>query len=172
VGFGAIGREVARRAQAFDMAISYCARRRLPAATEAALGVAYLELPELLAESDVVSLHLPLNAATRNLVGEKELSLMKPGAVLINTARGPIVDQVALAAALARGALFGAGLDVFAQEPPAADDRLLGLPNVVLTPHVAGPTAETWQRSLANAYANVQRVAAGQPPLWVIPELA
>jgi phosphoglycerate dehydrogenase-like enzyme len=91
--------------------------------------------------------------------------------VLINTARGELVDEAALAEALRSGRLLGAGLDVLAEEPPPADHPLLTLDNVVLTPHTAGPTWESWPRRFANAYANVERVARGEPPRWVIPEL-
>jgi phosphoglycerate dehydrogenase-like enzyme len=97
---------------------------------------------------------------------------MKPTAHLINTCRGPVVDEAALAAALAEGRIAGAGLDVFEEEPPAADNPLLGLPNVVLTPHFAGPTWDNQWARLRNAFDNCQRVMRGERPLWIIPELA
>ena len=97
---------------------------------------------------------------------------MKPTAILINTCRGPVIDELALVRALADGKLFGAGLDVFDQEPPPADNPLLKLDNVVLTAHFAGPTWDNHVARFRNAFDNVQRVARGEPPLWVVPELA
>jgi phosphoglycerate dehydrogenase-like enzyme len=171
LGMGRIGREVARRLAGFGVDLRYHDLRRLEAAEEARLGVAFLPLDELLATADVLSLHLPLLPETRGIVGAAALAAMRPGAVLINTARGELVDEAALAAALRSGRLLGAGLDVLAQEPPPADHPLLALGNVVLTPHTAGPTWESWPRRFANAFANVERVARGEPPRWVIPEL-
>jgi len=118
-----------------------------------------------------VSLHTPLNPSTEGMIGADELALMKPSAILVNTARGPVVDEPALHAALSSGKIAGAGLDVFAQEPPEPDNPLLGLDNVVLTAHLAGPTWDSNRTRLRNAFDNVQRVARGEPPLWVIPEL-
>ena len=105
------------------------------------------------------------------MIGPAELGLMKPTAYLINTSRGPVVDEVALHRALADGVIAGAGLDVFDQEPPAADNPLFRLPNVVLTPHYAGPTWDNQYSRFRNGFDNVQRVARGEAPLWVIPEL-
>jgi glyoxylate reductase/D-3-phosphoglycerate dehydrogenase len=121
--------------------------------------------------SDVVSLHVPLNATTHHMVGADELALMKPSAILINTSRGPVVDEQALCKALSSGAIAGAGLDVFAEEPPPPNHPLFALDNVVLTAHPAGPTWESNTARLRNAFDNVQRVARGEAPLWVIPEL-
>ena len=126
---------------------------------------------ELLQSSDIVSLHVPLTRRTRHMIGGPELRLMKRTAYLINTCRGPVVDEEALHAALADGTIAGAGLDVFDREPPAADNKLFGLANIVLTPHFAGPTWDNQFSRFRNAFDNVQRVARGEPPLWVIPEL-
>ena len=165
VGFGQIGREIARRAQSFDAQVSYFQRHRLDADLERALGVGYKPFDELLAGSDVVSLSVPISAATRGLMGARELGLMKPSAVLVNVSRGGVVDEVALRDALDSGRLRGAGLDVLEQEPPATDHPLLRLENIVFSPHHAGSSAAVWPRVIANCFANIQRVAAGQPPL-------
>jgi len=128
-------------------------------------------LDELLRTSDIVSLHVPLSPATRHMIGAAQLRLMKPTAYLINTCRGPVVDEPALYEALANNTIAGAGLDVFDQEPPAAENRLFGLDNVILTPHFAGPTWDNQYTRFRNAFDNVQRVARGERPLWIIPEL-
>ena len=105
------------------------------------------------------------------LIGARELHLMQKHAILVNTCRGPVVDEVALTAALTDGTIWAAGLDVFDQEPPPADNPLFKLENVILTPHLAGPTYENRAKRFRNAFDNVQRVARGQGPYWVIPEL-
>ena len=110
-------------------------------------------------------------ASTRHMISTRELALMQPSSILINTCRGPVVDQVALHAALRDGGIWGAGLDVFEREPPEADNPLFGLENVVLTAHLAGPTWENRFKRFRNAYDNVQRVERGEKPLWIIPEL-
>jgi phosphoglycerate dehydrogenase-like enzyme len=114
---------------------------------------------------DVLSLHLPLTPETTGMVDARALAAMKRGSILINTARGPLVDETALLEALASGHLRGAGLDVFSREPVGADDPLLGLPNVVVTPHLAWLTAETLERSLSVIVENCRRLAAGEPLL-------
>jgi phosphoglycerate dehydrogenase-like enzyme len=172
VGFGRIGREVARRALAFEMRVLYSDPLRAPPATEAALRAAYRPLDDLLREADVVSLHLPLTPATRGLIDARALGLMAPHAVLLNTARGPLVDEGALAHALTTGALAGAGLDVFGQEPPAPDNPLLTLENVVLTPHIAAGTRDAFRTKMRAVAANLVRVARGERPRHLIPELA
>jgi len=171
VGLGTIGKKVARLARAFGMQVQYYDIVRLSEDAEDALGVRFRLLRELLRTSDVVSLHVPLNASTRGMIGAGELALMKPTAILVNTARGPVVDEKALTRALAGGRLFGAGLDVFDREPPAADNPLLRLDNVVLTAHFAGPTWDNHVARFRNAFDNVERVARGEAPLWVVPEL-
>jgi len=171
VGLGNIGKKVARRAAAFDMVVQYYDIARLTEAEEDALGVRFVLLPELLRTSDVVSLHVPLDDSTRHLLGAREFAQTKPGAILINTCRGPVVDEVALYTALKSGQVAGAGLDVLVEEPPATNHALFSLPNVTLTPHSAGPTWENWTARFRNGFDNIQRVAAGRPPKWVIPEL-
>jgi phosphoglycerate dehydrogenase-like enzyme len=172
VGLGTIGKKVARLANAFGMSVSYFDVKRLTEAEEDALDVRFRLLGELLREADIVSLHVPLLPSTKHMIGTAELSLMKSGAFLINTCRGPVVDETALITALEAGKLGGAGLDVFDQEPTPVDNPLLKLPNVVLTPHLAGPTADNQHARFRNAFDNCQRVARGDRPLWVIPELA
>jgi phosphoglycerate dehydrogenase-like enzyme len=171
VGLGNIGKKVARRAAAFDMTVQYYDIARLTEAEEDALGVRFVLLPELLRTSDVVSLHVPLDDSTRHLLGAPELAQMKPGAILINTCRGPVVDETALYQALESGQVAAAGLDVLVEEPPPKDHPLFALPNVTLTPHSAGPTWENWTARFRNGFDNIQRVAAGRAPKWVIPEL-
>ncbi|MDI3307161.1 MAG: 2-hydroxyacid dehydrogenase [Acetobacteraceae bacterium] len=172
VGLGAIGKKVARLANAFGMAVQYYDIDRLSEAEEDALNVRFRLLNEVLRSSDIVSLHVPLTPSTRHMIGAAELRLMRPDAYLINTCRGPVVDESALIEALASGVIAGAGLDVFDQEPPPADNPLFRLDNVVLTPHFAGPTWDNQQARFRNAFDNCQRVARGERPLWVIPELA
>ena len=171
VGLGTIGKKVARRAAAFGVRIQYYDIARLSEEAEDALGVRFVLFPELLRTSDIVSLHVPLNAVTRNLISTRELAMMQPSAVLINTCRGPVVDENALHVALTSGRIAAAGLDVMAEEPPLANHPLFALENVTFTPHMAGPTWENWAKAFRNAFDNVQRVARGERPLWVIPEL-
>jgi phosphoglycerate dehydrogenase-like enzyme len=172
VGLGNIGKKVARRAAAFDMKVQYYDIARLSEDQEDALGVRFVLLAELLRTSDVVSLHVPLDDTTRNMISTRELELMQPNAILINTCRGPVVDEAALHRALTHGQIAGAGLDVMVEEPPAPHHPLFALPNVTLTPHSAGPTWENWTARFRNGFDNIQRVAGGGRPRWVIPELA
>ena len=172
IGLGNIGKKVARRAAAFDARVQYHDILRLTEAEEDALGVRFVLLNELLRTSDVVTLHVPLNDSTRGMIGARELSQMKAGAILVNTCRGPVVDENALYEALKGKRLAGAGLDVLVEEPPAKNHPLFTLPNVTLTPHSAGPTWENWTARFRNGFDNIERVAAGRKPLWVIPELA
>jgi glyoxylate reductase/D-3-phosphoglycerate dehydrogenase len=172
VGMGRIGQEVARRLAGWTTTLVYYDPLRLSAEREQQLGVRYVELDQLLRTADAVTIHVPLNARTRHLIDAESLSIMKPSAVLVNTARGGLVDEAALAEALRDGRILGAGLDVLSEEPPPADHPLLGLTNVVLTPHTAGPTWQSWPRRFANCFANIERVARGEPPLWVVEELA
>jgi glyoxylate reductase/D-3-phosphoglycerate dehydrogenase len=171
VGLGYIGRAVATLLAAFGAEVAYSSRGRLSAAEEATLRVMYASFDELLAISDVVSLHVPLAPSTRGLIGARELALMKPTGVLINTSRGPVVDQAALAEALASGRLAGAGLDVLDLEPPAESDPLLKMPNVVFTPHTAGQAEEVWPRIVHTCFDNIQRVSRGEPPRYLAREL-
>ena len=171
VGLGTIGKKVARRAQAFDMGVQYHDTVRLSEDQEDALGVRFVLLPELLRTSDVVSLHVPLNEQTRDLMGAREFATMKNDAIFINTCRGPVVDEDALLHALTSGQIAAAGLDVMVEEPPQTDHPLFALDNVTITPHTAGPTLENWTKAFRNGFDNIQRVAAGRQPMWVIPEL-
>ena len=172
VGLGTIGKKVARLARAFGMRVEYYDIARLNENAEDALGVRFRLLRELLRRADVVSLHVPLNDSTRHMIGAEELALMKREAILVNTCRGPVVDEAALTRALADGALFGAGLDVFDQEPTPPGNPLIKLDNVVLSAHFAGPTWDNHVARFRNGFDNVERVARGEPPLWVVPELA
>jgi phosphoglycerate dehydrogenase-like enzyme len=172
IGLGTIGKKVARLARAFGMRVTYYDIVRLSEDAEDRLGVRFRLLRELVASSDIVSLHVPLNEATRGMIGAEQLALMKPEAILINTCRGAVVDEAALHRALDAGKLLGAGLDVLDQEPPSPDNPLLKLENVVLTAHFAGPTWDNHAARFRNAFDNVQRVHRGESPLWVVPELS
>jgi glyoxylate reductase len=170
IGLGRIGRAVARRAAGFGMAVRYTARRRLPPDQETALGVAWRELDELLAEADFVTIHTGLSPATRHLIDADRLAAMKPTAVLVNTARGPIVDEAALAAALRAGELGAAALDVFEREPEVHPD-LLGLDNVTIVPHLGTATVETRVAMGMTAAANLLAALEGRrPPNLLNPE--
>jgi phosphoglycerate dehydrogenase-like enzyme len=171
VGLGNIGKKVARRARAFDAKVQYYDILRLTEAEEDALGLRFALLNELLRTSDVVTLHVPLTDSTRAMIGARELALMKKDAILINTCRGPVVDEQALYQALKDKRIGGAGLDVLVDEPPDKNHPLFALPNVTLTPHSAGPTWENWMGRFRNGFDNIPRGAAGRTPLWVIPEL-
>ncbi|HVY17936.1 MAG TPA: 2-hydroxyacid dehydrogenase [Rhodopila sp.] len=172
VGLGAIGKKTARLAQAFGMTVQYYDVVRLSEERADDLRVKFSLLDELLRTSDIVTLHVPLLAETRHMIGTPQLKLMKPSAYLINTCRGPVVDEAALIEALSNGTIAAAGLDVFDQEPPPPNNPLFALPNVTLTAHMAGPTYDTQFSRFRNAYDNCQRVMRGDKPLWVIPELA
>ena len=171
VGLGNIGKKVARRVRGFDMDIRYFDVLRLSEDQEDALGVRFALLPELLRTSDVVTFHVPLTDVTRKMMSTPQFAMMKRTAVLINTCRGPVVDEDALYQALTSGTIAAAGLDVMVEEPPAQNHPLFSLPNVTLTPHSAGPTWDNWTKAYRNGFDNIQRVEAGRPPLWVVPEL-
>jgi len=163
IGPGRIGQAVARRAAGFAMPVLYTARRRLPPDDEAALGVSWRELDQLLAEADFVTVHTGLSPATRHLIGPEQLARMKPTAVLVNTARGPIVDEAALAAALRDGQLGAAGLDVFEREPEVHPD-LLELDNVTIVPHLGTATLKTRVAMGMTAAANLLAALEGRRP--------
>ncbi len=160
VGLGKIGLATARRARAFGMEIAYAGRRRAPADVETELAARFLPLEELLAQADVVSLHCPLSAETRHLIDAEALGRMKPSAFLVNTTRGPVVDEAALADALRSGTIAGAGLDVFEREPEV-HEALLDLENVVLIPHLGSATVETRTAMGVLAARNVVAVLGG-----------
>lgn len=171
VGLGNIGQQVARRLKAFDAQVIYYDTIRRSPEEEARLDVRYVPLETLLETADIVSLHVPLNDTTRGMINTQALARMKPKAILINTCRGEVVNEDDLVEALRAGRILGAGLDTQAKEPPDPHNPLLDLPNVTLTPHSAGPTVDSFRKRFHNGYANIQRVASGQPPLWVIPEM-
>lgn len=171
VGMGRIGYEMAKRAHGFDMRILYSGRHRAEVA-ENQLGAQMVELDRLLAESDFVSIHTPLNSETRHQIGAEQLARMKPSAIFINTSRGPVVDQAALAEALRLGTIAGAGLDVFEAEPLPLDDPLLNMPNVVLLPHIGSASIATRIRMAILAAENLVAGLRGQPlPNPVNPEV-
>lgn len=166
VGLGDIGGRLARRAQAFGMRIvASDPQVTTSSMLVAEYGVALLPLERLLAEADFVSLHIPLVPATAGLINGERLALMKPRAWLINTARGGVIDETALADALRAGRPAGAALDVRASEPPGAGDPLAALPNVILSPHIAGITAESHERTATMVVDDVLRVLRGLTPL-------
>jgi len=163
VGFGRIGQAVARRAQGFGMEILYHDVAELPADVTAPLGATYVPLEELLARSDFVSLHVNLTAETRHLINVTTLAAMKPTAVLVNTSRGPVVDQAALAAALRDEVIWAAALDVTDPEPIPMDDPLVGLDNCLIVPHIASATRATRGKMAAMAAANLLAGVHGEP---------
>ena len=162
VGLGQIGQAVARRARGFDMRVMYFSRTRRPECEEMYAVQWMPELPALLRESDFVSIHVPLTAETYHLIGEPQLSQMKPGAFLINTSRGGTVDSKALCVALTRGTLAGAALDVTEPEPIPPDDPLLSMPNVVITPHISSASSATVRAMGLMAARNVIAALTGQ----------
>ena len=171
IGLGNIGKKVARRVQGFDMDVRYYDVLRLTEDQEDALGVRFALFNELLRTSDVVTLHVPLNDVTRKMMSTPQFAMMKRTAILINTCRGPVVDEDALHQALTLGTIAAAGLDVMVEEPPKKNHPLFSLPNVTLTPHSAGPTWDNWAKAYRNGFDNIQRVESGQAPSWVVPEL-
>jgi glyoxylate reductase len=171
VGFGAIGAAVARLARGFGMRIFYTSRSRKPE-LERETGAEWRSLPDLLRQSDYVSLHVALTPETRGLIGAPELALMKPDAVLVNTARGGVVDQEALLLALRERRIGGAALDVFATEPLLPDDPLLAAGNLLVTPHVGSATVATRTAMADLAVDNLLAFfAGGRPPACVNPEV-
>jgi len=171
VGFGAIGEAVARRARGFSMRVFYTKRRRLDAARETELAVEYRSLDEVLRESDFVSINAALSSETVHLIGERELTLMRPSAYLVNTARGPIVDEKALVRALEEKRIAGAALDVYEHEP-LVEPGLINLPNVVLTPHLGSAALDTRERVAGILVDNAIAVIEGRrPPNLYNPEI-
>lgn len=168
VGFGAIGQGVARRSRAFGTEIVYHDTVARPEAELELDARRTPSLPELLSASDVVSLHVPLLEETQGLIGEAELRRMRPEAILINVSRGGVVDEAALYEALDRGEISCAALDVWEREPVALDNPLLGLPNVISTPHIGAGTRDTLGRVLAMAFENISRLRSGDGPGWVV----
>jgi lactate dehydrogenase-like 2-hydroxyacid dehydrogenase len=170
-GMGRIGQAVAKRAIGFSMRVLYHDTRRAPAEVERDLGAEFVTAEQLLQESDFVSLHVPLMPETRHLIGAAQLRMMKKTAVLVNSSRGPVVDEAALADALAQKVIAAAGLDVFEQEPKV-HPRLLGLENAVLVPHIGSATVETRRKMCMMAVENAAAALTGRrPPNLLNPEV-
>jgi glyoxylate reductase len=164
VGMGRIGQAVAHRARAFGMEVTYHNRHRLPASLESMLGVRFEpDLDALVAEADVLTLHCPAGAETHHLLDARRIALMKPEAYVINTARGDLIDEQALIAALEAGQIAGAGLDVYASEP-AVDPRLIALPGVITLPHLGSATIEGREHAGEKVIANIRFWADGHRP--------
>jgi phosphoglycerate dehydrogenase-like enzyme len=161
VGLGAIGTNVAKLLRGFGCTILYAKRIPLPTEEERALGVRHASIDEITETADVISLNCPLTAETANLFDAARLALMKPTAVLINVARGGVVDETALCAALKAKVIRGAAMDVFSMEPTPADNPLLGLDNIVVTPHLAAVTADTFEPNVRRMFRNIALVAEG-----------
>lgn len=170
VGFGEIGQEVARRARGFDMEVLYHRRRPLPAEWEERLGVRSAPLEEILSRSDVLSLHAPHTPETEGLLDVEKLARLKPEAIVVNTSRGGLVDEGALAEALREGRIAGAGLDVFVEEPLPKGHPFTQLPNVVLAPHTGGGSGGGWKVFIRQVGENVERFARGETPSNVVTE--
>jgi phosphoglycerate dehydrogenase-like enzyme len=170
VGLGQIGQRVAGLLRPFGAELLYYDPYPPAAERERELGVRRASLEELLQQSDIVTLHVPLFPETRGLIGQRELAMMKPTALLVNTCRGPVVDEAALTEALRTGQIMGAALDVLEKEPPDPANPLLTLENVLFTPHTAGVTYDTWPRRGEFIFQNLQRVWAGETPLAVVSE--
>lgn len=168
VGLGDIGLEVARRARSFDMEVVYYKRSRLPVDAERMTGARYLDLPDLLAASDVVSLHAPHTAETDGVIDAAALAAMKSSALLVNTARGGLVDEKALVDALRNGHIAAAGLDVFLDEPLPVGHALMQLPNVTLSPHTGGGTGGGQRAMVADVVDNLVRFSRGETPTHLI----
>jgi phosphoglycerate dehydrogenase-like enzyme len=168
LGCGNIGQEVAKLARVFGSRILYHKRNRLPEDVEQSLGLEYTSFEDLLRRSDVLSINLPLTSETQGIMGAAELYNMKQGAVLVNTSRGGIVDEKALADALASGHLRGAAVDVFENEPNISSCPLLGLKNVLLTPHSSAISSGTMKRSPVMVVENLNRIYEGKPPLRIV----
>ena len=168
LGIGNIGRQVAKRVQGFDAKVQYFDLYPLDDRTAEELNVTYVSLEELFSTSDIISCHTPLTNDTKHIVNSNTLSLMKPTAILINTSRGPVVDEEALISALQSGVIAAAGLDVFEKEPVSPDNPLLKMDNVVATPHMAGTTWDTWARRANFGFENMERIRNGEAPQAVV----
>ena len=168
LGIGNIGRQVAKRVQGFDAKVQYFDLYPLDERTAEELNVTYVSLEELFSTSDIISCHTPLTNDTKHIVNSNTLSLMKPTAILINTSRGPVVDEEALISPLQSGVIAAAGLDVFEKEPVSPDNPLLKMDNVVATPHMAGTTWDTWARRANFGFENMERIRNGEAPQAVV----
>lgn len=168
IGFGNIGQSVGRIVKGFEAKAVYYDIRRAASERERELGASYVPLDELIARSDIVTLHLHANKDTANIISADAFARMKKGAVLINVSRAALVDQAALLKALTDGTLRGAGLDVYPEEPTKPGDPILTLPNVVATPHMAGSTRDAYHSALTTAVENFRRVARGERPVGAL----
>jgi phosphoglycerate dehydrogenase-like enzyme len=168
IGLGRIGQQVARRLQGWDCHLIYHDVVTLPTALERALNIAKVDFDTLLKTSDIITLHVPLNRHTKGMINDRAFDLMKPTAILINACRGPVVDEAALIRALRGKKILSAGLDVLEQEPTPADNPLLDMENVLITPHLAALAQESYEKSRAFAAQNAARVAAGEAPQSVV----
>jgi len=169
VGLGRIGSRVAKRLQGWECEVVYHDIVEFDAEYEAAAGARRVGLDELLETSDIVTLHVPLERTTRGMIGDREFRLMKPTAVLVNTGRGPVVDEGALLRALESGEIFGAGLDVTEIEPIEPGNPLPTMRNVVVTPHLGGKAIESEYNAAEYTMTNVARLARGERPEWIVP---
>lgn len=165
IGLGRVGKAVAKLAHAFGTRIVYTDIVEPPAAIREQLGARSLPLDELLATSDIVTIHVPLDTTTREMIGAEQFARMQPHAIFINASRGETVDEAALIEALQQHRIAGAGLDVFTDEPPQRDNPLLKMENVVVTPHIAAGTRDALVDKMRGAFANIVRVHRGEPPV-------
>jgi phosphoglycerate dehydrogenase-like enzyme len=168
IGMGRIGKEVARRAKPFGPRLIYYDMDRQSPETESSLDLTYRPLDEVIAQSDVITIHTPLSPQTENLINAERIAKMKPNVIIINVSRGPVVDEAALAKALKDKRIQGAGLDVYAEEPISPKNPLLDAPNVILTPHIAGATNESRARIIDMTIDNVVSMLRGQEPINIV----
>ena len=168
LGLGNIGKQVAKRVQGFDATVIYHDIYRMNDDDEKKLDVSYVSLRELFKESDILTCHTPLTGSTKHIVNDQTLSMMKPSSVVINTSRGAVVDERALIRALNAGVVAAAGLDVFEREPVDKENPLLRMDNVIVTPHMAGTTWDTWARRAKFGFENMKRVNDGNLPESVV----
>ncbi len=168
IGFGNIGRQVARKISGFDVRVVYYDIVRAHEDLEKAYGATFVSLEELIKSSDIITLHLHNNKETKDLISEKEFSLMKKNAVLINVSRAELVNYDALYKALSQKQIHGAGMDVYLKEPTTSDDPLFALKNIVATPHMGGSTYDTYTMVMERVMQNFKRVSEGEEPLWVV----
>jgi phosphoglycerate dehydrogenase-like enzyme len=170
IGMGRIGKEVARRAKPFEPHVIYYDPEQLLPKEEEELGIAYRTLDELIRESDIITIHVPLTPQTKEMIDAERIATMKGSAIIINVSRGAIVDEAALARALKEGRIQGAGLDVFQEEPIREGNPVLDAPNAILTPHIAGATNESRVRIIDMTIDNVSRVLGGKEPINIVNE--
>jgi len=167
-GTGAIGKEVIKKLSSFNVNVIYYNIHRLKGSEELELNISYHDMGDFLELSDIITIHIPLLEDTRGIIGKKELSLMKDSAFIINTARGPIVDEEALIWALENKQIAGAALDVFDQNPPDKSSPLLAMPNVITTPHIAGATIDAYKKIFAICVENMMRSEQGKKPDFIV----